>query len=296
MPRCATVLATAVFTSVVLAGASRSQTQEKKPEFEVASVRENKSGEPAYSNFPLNSGTQFDNRGDLFMAKDMLLLQYLVFAYKPDMFQIAEFRSKLPDWAQTAHFDIQARAIGNPTKDDMRLMMQSLLAERFHLRIHRETRVQPVYLVVLTSPGKTGPQLTPHPADDPACAKTVFPHVIGGAYPIACGASAQVVPDKPGDFAAAGYNVTMEWIAMSLGGAANITGRRLIDQTGLPGTFDFKIEFFPEPAQSDAGPDAIPVGPSFAQALKSQLGLKIEAQKRPTDVIVIDGLDKPNAN
>jgi uncharacterized protein (TIGR03435 family) len=285
-----------VFAFAVLSSAAWAQIQEKRPEFEVASVRENKSGRPAYSNFPLNSGSQFDTKGGLLIARDTLLLQYLVFAYKPDMFQIGEFRSKLPDWAKTARFDVEARAIGSPTKDDMRLMMQSLLEERFHLRLHRETRFEPAYLVVLDKPGKTGPQLTAHPADDPICAKTVFPHTLGGAYPIACGADGQIAPDTPGDFAAAGYNVTMEWIAMSLGGAANITDRRVIDQTGLPGTFDFKIEYFPEPAQPDAPADAVPVGPSFTEALKKQLGLKIVSEKRPTEVIVIDRLERPTAN
>jgi uncharacterized protein (TIGR03435 family) len=271
-----------------------------KQEFDAVSVRENKSGEAPYSNFPLNPGSQFDAKGGLLVAKDMPLLQFIVFAYKPDMFQIQEFRAKLPEWARATRYDIEARVEGNPTKDDIRLMMQSLLAERFHMVVHRETRNAPVFAIVLARPEKTGPRLTPHPEDDQTCAKTVFPPTLGGAYPIACGASGQIAPETPGDFAAVGYNLTMGAVATALGGADDVIDRRVIDQTGLTGKFDFRIEFFPEPnltASPDAAADAAPVGPSFAEALKSQLGLKLVEQKRPTEVLVIDHIEeKPTDN
>jgi uncharacterized protein (TIGR03435 family) len=226
-------------------------------------------------------------------------LQYIVFAYKPDMFQIKEFRVKLPDWAQTARFDIEARADGNPTKDDMRLMMQSLLAERFHLVAHTVTHEDPVYAVVLAKPGITGPQLKPHPADDPTCKSVVFPKAVAGAYPPGCGASASIAPQTPGDTAIAGYNVTPDWLAAAIGGSANITDRRVVDQTGLAGTFDFKLEFASEAAitaNSNGAAEVVPVGPSLADALKSQLGLKVVAQKKQVEVIEIDHLERPTEN
>ena len=278
---------------------SQATVSANKLQFDVASVRENKTGETPYSNFPLGPGPQFDARGGLLMARDQLLLQYIVFAYKPDMFQIKEFRVKLPDWAQNARFDIEARVDGNPTKDNMRLMMQSLLAERFHLVAHTVTHEDPVYAVVLAKPGATGPQLKPHPANDPTCAAVVFPKAVAGAYAPGCGASASIAPQMAGDTAVAGYNVTPEAIATGIGGFANITDRRFIDQTGLTGTFDFKLEFAPEPAVTagpDAAPDFVPVGPSLADALKSQLGLKVVSQKKQVEVIEIDHLEKPTEN
>lgn len=69
--------------------------------------------------------------------------------------------------ATTDRFDIQARAEGNPGKDQMRLMMRSLLADRFKLAIHHETRQVPAFAIVLVKPGKTGPQLQLHPNDAP---------------------------------------------------------------------------------------------------------------------------------
>jgi uncharacterized protein (TIGR03435 family) len=88
-------------------------------------------------------------------------------------------------------------------------------------------------------------------------------------------------------------------MAAAIGGSANITDRRVIDQTGLSGTFDFKFEFAPEPAITagpDSGPDAVPVGPSLAEALNRQLGLKLVSQKKQIEVIEIDHLEKPGEN
>jgi uncharacterized protein (TIGR03435 family) len=269
------------------------------PAFEVASVRENKLSGDSYSNFPLNSGQQYDSKGGLLSARNMLLLQYLVFAYKPNMFQIQEFRSKLPEWARSARFDIQARANGSPTKDDMRLMMQSLLAERFQMKMHHETREVSVFALVLAKPGQTGPNLQAHPVDDPDCLKTELPKSVAGSYPVACGAGASIAPKLYGDVATAGYNLTMEWVANALGGTANITDRPVVDQTGLTGTYDFKVEFAPEtndPAQAGADSEVGPGGPSFTEALKKQLGLKLVLKKEPIDVLVIDHLEMPSAN
>lgn len=278
---------------------SQGTTSEHKLKFEVASVRENRTGETPYSNFPLNQGPQFDNKGGLLIAKNQLLLSYIVFAFKPDMFQIQQFRDQLPAWTRT-RYDIDARADGSPTKDEMRLMMQSLLEERFHLVFHRETRQEPTYAMVLAKPGTLGPRIKPHPADDPECAKDSIPKPLAGAFnPLACGASASVAPKSPGDFAVAGYNVTMGAIALGLGGAANLTDRQVVDRTGLTGTYDYTLEFAPEQALSehpDPSTDVEPGGPSFTSAVKDQLGIKMISQKLPVEVIVLDHIEKPSAN
>jgi uncharacterized protein (TIGR03435 family) len=137
------------------------------------------------------------------------------------MFQIQEFRSKLPDWARTSRFDIEARSEGNPTKDDMRLMMQSLLEERFQMVLHRETRDEPASAVVLAKPGVLGPRPKPHPAD--ARLREDESRKVGRrGIPSCCCASASIVPETAGHFAVAGYNVTMDAIALALGGVENL--------------------------------------------------------------------------
>jgi uncharacterized protein (TIGR03435 family) len=98
------------------------------------------------------------------------LASYLFFAYKITGDQSRAMLSQLPGWATTDRFDIEAKTDGDPakdTKDQMRLMVQSLLAERFGLVARYETKQVPVFALTLDKPGKTGPQLKAHPGDVP---------------------------------------------------------------------------------------------------------------------------------
>ena len=276
------------------AGSKTTEEDAGLPSFEVASVRENKSDEASYSNFPLNAGPQYSSEGSLLNARNMLLLQYIVFAYKPTMFQLQAFRAKLPDWAGRARFDIQARAKGSASKDDMRLMMQSLLAERFHMQVHREKLEVPVYALVLVKAGKTGATLKPHAVDDPECLKMKLPPPIAGGYPVQCGAAASIGAEAAGNIAAGGYNINMDAVAVSLAGVGSLD-RPVVDETGLTGRFDFTIEFTPQP-DDPAGVRPDFEGTTFVQAVKEQLGLKLVPQKGSVDVIVIDRLERPTEN
>ena len=108
----------------------------------------------------------------------MPLLRYIVFAYRLNgtagtgaavrLFSRA-LDLHVPDWVRNGRYDIEARAPGAATKDQMRLMMQSLLAERFKLTVHWETREAPVFALVEAKPGKLGPQLEPHPSGRRLC-------------------------------------------------------------------------------------------------------------------------------
>ena len=117
-----------------------------------------------------NTSTQ-DNSMNVTPASGLLsgtnarLIAYIYFAYNITGNQVQFLMPQLPKWVINDHFDIQARADGNPSKDQMRLMMQSLLADRFKLAVHYETRRLPVFALVLARPGRTGPHLQPHPED-----------------------------------------------------------------------------------------------------------------------------------
>jgi uncharacterized protein (TIGR03435 family) len=283
---------------------AQAPTSERKLEFEVASIRENKSSEEPSSNFPLGPGPIFGAKDGLLLAKNQTLLGYIFFAFKPDMLQSQQFQAQLPEWVKTTSYDIEARASGNPTKDDMRLMMQSLLEERFHLVIHRETREAAALALVLDKPGTLGPRMKPHPADDPDCAKTKFTKTTTGTDST-CGASSPIVPQTPGDFATAAYNMPIDAIAVELGRTAglgrvsSLTGRRVVNRTGLTGAYDYTLEFAPEQplsATADTSADSEPGGPSFTAAVKNQLGLKIVPEKLPVEVIVVDRIEKPTEN
>ena len=162
------------FSSLV---ASAQQTA--KTEFEVASVRQSRPEEQPYTNFPLGPGPEFKSGGYL-VARNMPLLKFIEFAYKPLNYQMVVLRSEMPSWSNDVGFDIEARSEGNPSegnpsKDEMRFMMQSLLASRFKMVMHHESREAPVFDLVLAKANKIGPRLKHHRSDDPNCVTAPLP-------------------------------------------------------------------------------------------------------------------------
>lgn len=280
--------------------------------FDVASVKQDTtsvSDDAASSNIPLGPQEMFAPTGGLLSAKDFPLWQYIIFAYRLSPRQLQDARSQLPKWANNNRYDIEARASGNPTKDQYRLMMQALLAERFKLAIHYETRQLPVYALVLDKPGKLGPRFRPHPADAP-CSTTITPDdgpapTAADGFPETCGAIADVPPSAPGRFSTGARNMVMPMIADSLlsmwnfGNEQKEYTRPILDRTGLTGKFDFVLEWSPQlngprPPGSTFQPDES--GPTFVEALKEQLGLKLVPQTGPVEVLVIDHVEEPSAN
>ena len=278
--------------------------------FEVASVRPSKSGEAPYSNFPLGPGDVYVPNGGLFSARNFPLRTYIFFAYKILGNQGQYLLPQLPAWTGTERFDIQAHADGNPGKDDMRLLMRALLADRFKLAMHREMREVPVLAFVLAKPGKLGPNLQPHPDTSPCptnaptqsqqpTPQTPSPsQTVPGGFPALCNGIFGMPPATPGHLRIGARNLTLAFIADSLsGGVANL-GRPMIDKTGLTGTFDFTLEWAPQPRLS-AAPDADPpdnAGPSLQEALEDQLGIKLQSGKASMNVYVLDHVEHPSEN
>src|SRR4029077_5500078 len=121
---------------------------------------------------PIGPGDIYPPNGGRFTAKNVPLISFIYFAYNLTGSQLQLLMPRLPQWVLRNRFDVEARASGNPTKDQMRLMMQPLLEERFKLAVHYETQRLPVFALVLNEPGKTGPQLQRHPKDS-SCATAV---------------------------------------------------------------------------------------------------------------------------
>jgi uncharacterized protein (TIGR03435 family) len=296
---------------LLLAGSplsAQTSAAEKLPEFDVASVKQNKSLTlRANSNFPLGPGDVYVPNGGFLSATNFPLITYLTFAYKVKGNQRQYLLQQLPKWVTEDRFDIQARAEGNPNKDQMRLMMRSLLADRFKLAIHTETREVPVLAFVLLKPGKTGPQLQLHRTDAPCSTEAPPPSARGaqpdpptitGGLPALCGGIFGMPPSMPGRIRFAARNVTLAFVADSLSATANL-GRPMLDQTGLTGTFDFSLEWSrevrgPAPPGVDFQPDTS--GPGFADALREQLGIKLESQKGSVEVLVVDHIEHPSEN
>ncbi len=139
-----------------------------KMEFDVASVKRDMaapSPTTRAANMALGPQGAFTPTGGLFSANNRTLEEYVLFAYRLTPAQDQSFEAQEPKWAQDNRYDIQARASGNPNKDQFRLMVQALLADRFKLAVHWETKQIPVFALVLDKPGKLGPKIQPHPSD-----------------------------------------------------------------------------------------------------------------------------------
>jgi uncharacterized protein (TIGR03435 family) len=293
-----------------------------KMSFDVASVKRNKSGpQPSpifrsasgdfpHSNVFLGPGEAYVPTGGLFAGTNLSLGDYMSFAFKITGNQGVLLRPQLPKWAITDLFDIQARVEGNPTKDQMRLMMQSLLADRFKLAIHFETRQLPVFALVVDKTGKLGPQLQPHSGDSmcpppPSPGSVPPPTRVEDRFPTeVCGDIIGMPATATGRYRVGARNVPIALIENTLAGlgygnlAGNL-GRPVLGQTGLTGTFDFSFEFTPQLSMpppspgATAGPES---GSTFQEALKEQLGLKLLPGTGPVDVIVIDHVEEPSPN
>ena len=280
-----------------------------KMAFDTATVRQNTTApsNARSSTFPLGPGDVYISRGGFFGARNFPLYLYIFFAYKVTDNQEQFLDDQLPKWALTDRFDIEARKEGNPTKDQMRLMMRSLLADRFRLAAHHEIRQLPVYALLLDQPGKLGPLLQKHP-DGAPCPATPMPpsppplappQALDARFPPACGGFVDMAPSAPGRIRAGARAVSLEFIASSLTGGLGGLDRPIWDRTDLTGKFDVAIEFVPQTnGSSPLGPNfrPDPTGPSFVQALKEQLGLRLEAQTGPVDVLVVDYVEPLSAN
>jgi uncharacterized protein (TIGR03435 family) len=155
-----------------------------------------------------------------------------------------------------------------------------------------ETRQLPIFAVVLVKLGRTGPQLRPH-SEGPPCDDHV-----AEVFPPACGAlRAEKPPDMPGGIRIGARDVTMSQIATWLD--SPITGasdRPAVDQTGLNGKFDFTLSWV-RPARgpsSTTQPDSS--GPTFLEAVREQLGLKLETATGSVNTFVVDHIEEPSPN
>jgi bla regulator protein BlaR1 len=229
--------------------------------------------------------------GLAFGYSDCSVSEFIEFAYKlwltPS--QMQSLIAQLPSWAVTDRFNIRLKGPGTTTKDQKRVTMQSLLADRFKLSVHFETREMPVFALVQLHSGETGPKLQPYP-DGVPCPTPPVKDLPGGIPPL-CG----VFGGGPGDgrVSIGGRDVTMAQIANALTQQGSGVDRPVLDQTGLTGKYDFVIVFTPSISQQYVQQIG---GPTFEQALQDQLGLKLVGTTGPVDVLVIDRIEEPSPN
>jgi uncharacterized protein (TIGR03435 family) len=204
--------------------------------------------------------------------------------------QIDAMNAPLPEWASADKFEINAVAEGYPSEDQMRLMLQALLAERFRLKVHFESAQAPVLALVPDKPGKTGPKLRLH-SEGPSC------DVHSNVFPPVCEQFSATGKPNHGMLVGA-RNVTIGQIATFLTSLGRM-GRPVVDQSGFNGTFDFTLEFTPTPKDSslpaqDASPES--QGTTLQEALEEQLGVRLRATTAALNTLVVDHVERPSEN
>lgn len=307
-PAIAASLLVLIYSATALHGASQVQGQATAaPAFEVASI---KPSNPDPAN-PLSAIPLILPSGaGRLTATNAPLRNLVVSAYELKDFEL--FGG--PSWATSRRWDINAKAENAAaTPKEMMAMLQTLLTDRFKLKAHMETRDVPVgVLVVARSDGKLGSKLTestakcPSPEEIQGKAK----EALSGGDPSALqallsGGECSIMPVVNGGNIAAGLGMKLRGqpISTLVSMLTEMTGKKIQDKTGLTGRYDFELTFDPEVLMrlvSQMGIN-IPAGalppsnaPSLLTALQEQLGLKLENEKAPGQVLVIDSAELPS--
>jgi uncharacterized protein (TIGR03435 family) len=267
------------------------QAPEPLPSFEVASVKQNTSGD---SRSPMR--TQPGGRLIVTNARVKGLVAVAFSMANPESLIDSRVLGG-PDWIDSERYDIVAKSSTEfrPSPDgpdpQMILMLRSLLQERFNLKTHRETRELPVYeLVLARADRRLGPEMRKPAADCDAAIAAGIPPPRQPGEPPPCG-----LMGGPARIIAGG--ATMQQLVASL---SNRVERPVVDKTGLAGRFAFTLVWTPDRIPTEAPPPGVPPidpnGPSIFTALPEQLGLKLESAKGPVDVLIIDSVERPTAD
>jgi uncharacterized protein (TIGR03435 family) len=234
------------------------QPSPSSPAFEVASIKRAQPGRVAI-------GMRSDP-GGRFTGTNVTLKLLITRAYNVRDVQI----SGGPTWFDTERYDISAKAEHDVTNDERTLMIRTMLADRFKLALHRDTKGLPIYVLVIA---KNGPKLQ------------------------------ELKDEGSGPAASSGGRgqLSMQRTSMAMFASAlsSRLGRLVQDRTGMSGIFDLKLEWTPDDSRTQFGSngrDSDSAGPSIFTALSEQLGLKLESTKGAVEVLIIDHAEKPSEN
>lgn len=240
-------------------------SQENPPRltFDVASIKLAKPGTPPGAIKVMPGGEEY-------IAQDASIKLLIALLYKIPMRQITGG----PDWLSTDLYEIDAKANHSYNKDDLHVMFQNLLADEFKLKFHKEIKEGNVYALTID---ESGLKMKEHTGDQ------------AFNIPITGGVGAGFTGDR----------VDMQYLCWWLGQLLTNDQRPVVDMTGLTKNYDFILKFMPE-LPPNVSPDSIPAEianrPSLFDALKQQLGLRLDPQKGPVEYYVIDHIERPAGN
>jgi uncharacterized protein (TIGR03435 family) len=286
MARLTIVLALVVITICALAAApAQEPAPASVPQFEAVSIKINRSGD---------TQTRFGGAGGTITVVNMQLRGLIQSAYRVRAQQLAN----VPRWVDTTRVDIVAKADPKYSVQQLQNMLPALLEERLKLKFHREPRETEVLALSVVKAGTLGPNLKRSAAD--CAAEAAAPRNTVAAAPpgtARCG----IIPSGPGHIVMHGVQIDALTAILGIG------RQQVVDETGLSGPYDVDLAYTPDALSAAAlaqrggsvppqfaGVD--PNGPSLEQALRDQLGLRLDGKKMMLDAMVIDHIDPPDEN
>jgi uncharacterized protein (TIGR03435 family) len=275
----------------------------QQPEFEVATIKPSSPPQMGRIMMGVRGGPGSDDPGR-FTCMFCNVKMLLSLAY-----DVREFQISGPPALDTEHFEIVAKVPSGATREQFRLMLQSLLADRFKLKLHHDSKEMQSYQLVVA---KGGPKLKESNATPPSPDSSAPPGPGGppradkDGYPILPSGGRSMMAMTPGRARMQGVRETTDQLARRL---SSLVGRPVTDSTGLTGKYDYVLSFAPEEgrgmiagvpppppgADGPGGAFASPpqdAGPTIFTALQEQLGLRLDQKKGPVDLLIVDHVEK----
>ncbi len=229
--------------------------------FDVASVKTNKLGSAGGEG---RTNEKIDHSPLSVTMTNVTLNSCIKWAWSVEDYQIAS----APGWFATERYDIAARTVARASEDELRRMLQQLLAERFHLSLRHEIKDLPVYALVAA---RSGPRL--------------HPSASGGAPSM-----------RPVEGSLVFQNFSMADLASRFAARPLKVERPVIDKTEIKGSYDFSLKFAGNAAELKSSLEGMDrgdgSGPSIFTVVQEQLGLKLDPRKGPVELLVVERADK----
>jgi uncharacterized protein (TIGR03435 family) len=251
------------------------------PAFEVASVKPAAARSVRAS---MRGGPGTDDPGQISFA-NVTLIHVLLRAYDVKTYQVSG-----PDWLSSERYDIAAKIPPGTTKEQFNLMLQNLVAERFHLVLHHATKQFQGYELVA---GKNGSKLKASESSGPdAPAPAAPPKTDSNGFPQLDGPGLVMMEGLKGRAVVSFLTARSQPISTLVDMLSREFRLPILDRTGLTGKFDFRLEFAPQAPGALVPATTGESGPNLLTAVREQLGLKLEPMKIPLEVLIIDHADK----
>lgn len=215
---------------------------------------------------------------------NVTLMNVLLRAYDVKIYQVTG-----PSWLSSERYDIVAKVPQGATKEQLNTMLQNLLAERFHLALHHETKYLQGYELIK---GKAGPKLKPSTEVGPDVQPTDAPKTDVNGFPQLSAPGLVMIEGMRGTVVVSFLTARAQPLSALVEVLSKEFHLPVADKTGLTGKFDFTLEFAPQAPRALPADTAEESAANLISAVPQQLGLRLDPKKIAVDMLIVDSADK----